>query len=159
MMAWLKLPHVADFVLDGIDIASSQTYPDLSAVFSYRLHCIQDQVHGNLLELGWVRMDAAHIRAKIEFHLNRIRDGAAHQLEALADRRGQVNRLHYELALAHIRQHLSGEIGGLVAGVEGVFQDIGNVGARFPKFDCQTDVPDNSGKEIVEIMSDSASEH
>ena len=46
-------------------------------MFSDGLDGIQDQIHGDLLELGRVRADAADVPVEIEFHLNRIGDGAA----------------------------------------------------------------------------------
>ena len=68
-------------------------------------------------------------------------------------------RFHQELPLARIREHLSGQVGGLLAGLDDSIQQPGGRAVRRQQLLGQAGVADHDHQQVVEVVGDGGRQH
>src|ERR1700680_4131396 len=98
---------------------------------------IDDEVHDDLLQLTWIGGDERQILRRDNFQGLVLGDGSAHQGRDAPDLGGEIDGLDQPWSAAGIGQHLSGQLGGALAGLNDRLHDTRVWGWRNDHFPQQ----------------------
>jgi hypothetical protein len=138
--------HLPGDQLDGTDLIVD------------RLRSVGDDVHHHLADLRRIAFDGAQAGSEIELQRRLLADRRAQQLRHLLDQGREVDGLDQDLALARVRQHLVGELGGPQGRDLDLADELVDRRPARQLHQSQAGVAENSDQQVVEIVRDAAGE-
>ena len=124
-----------------------------------RLGSVGNEIHDNLLHLGFINMNGRQGTGKAELQINIFRNRDIDKLHDLLNQFGQIDLLPNNHALAGIGEQLVAQVGRSCAArddtldfpVDRLLSQL----LQFGKF-C---IAHNGGKQIIEIVGNATSQH